>query len=147
MPTLPQIAFRTATVDDESAVVALWRACDLVVPHNRPEADFQRAVANVQSDVLLASLSGKIAGSAMVGDDGHRGWIYYLAVNPRCEKQGIGRALCSHAESWAHQKGLQKIQLMIRPDNENVRRFYERCDYEETPRLVMAKWLDKKAAR
>ncbi|MEM9225447.1 MAG: GNAT family acetyltransferase [Pseudomonadota bacterium] len=146
MPPLPQIAFRTATVDDQSAVVTLWRACDLVVPHNRPETGFHRAVTSAQSDVLVASVSGEIVGSAMVGDDGHRGWIYYLAVHPRCEKQGIGRSLCNKAERWGHQRGLRKIQLMTRPANENVRRFYERCDYEETPRLVMAKWLDKKAA-
>lgn len=77
----------------------------------------------------------------MVGDDGHRGWIYYLAVAPSRRNDGLGKALCEAAEDWARARGVRKIQLMIRPDNETVRQFYAKADYIETPRRVMAKWL------
>ncbi|MEM1088506.1 MAG: hypothetical protein AAGH90_12325, partial [Pseudomonadota bacterium] len=66
------ISIRKATVDDESAVVSLWEECGLIVPHNPPENDFRRAVESTSSDILIATESDRIIGSAMVGDDGHR---------------------------------------------------------------------------
>ena len=141
------LSIRPATVDDTSAVVLLWQRCDLIVPHNPPEKDFRRAVTGPSSDVLVAVQNSAIVGSAMVGDDGHRGWIYYLAVDPDVQRKGIGERLCTAAEAWAKARGLSKIQLMIRPSNEKVRQFYITAAYEETPRLVMAKWLGKESGR
>ena len=133
---------REASLTDEGPVLALWAACDLIVPHNDPRADFRFALNKQGSDVLLAlDSSERIVGSIMVGHDGHRGWIYYLATLPDMRNQGIGRACVEAAEVWLREHGVGKVQLMIRETNAAVQAFYERIGYEHTPRVVMAKWL------
>lgn len=77
----------------------------------------------------------------MVGHDGHRGWLYYLAAAPDRRGQGIGRSMVEAAERWLAARGVRKVQLMIRPTNTAVARFYDRLGYDEEPRVVMAKWL------
>lgn len=139
----PDTDIIAATVDDASAVVSLWRACGLVVDYNPPMADFLRAVEQPSSTVLLAYEGDELVGSVMVGDDGHRAWIYYLATDPAHQRSGIGQRLVAAAEAWAAARGARKIQLMIRPSNHPVKDFYLATGYSETPRLVMAKWLDK----
>ncbi|MEL6474372.1 MAG: GNAT family acetyltransferase [Pseudomonadota bacterium] len=141
-----QLDLRPATQADASAVVDLWDACDLTADHNPPVPDFARAVAGAASDILVAERDGALLGSVMVGDDGHRAWVYYLAVAPAERHTGLGRALMQAAEDWADERGARKLQLMIRPSNESVRAFYAACGYGETPRLVMAKWIDKEVA-
>jgi len=137
------IKLRKAAASDELAVLSLWEDCGLVASHNPPETDFRRAVDAPNADIILATTDDAIIGSAMVGDDGHRGWIYYLAVAPDAQRSGLGGELCAACEAWAGERGVRKIQLMIRPENQNVASFYTATGYEETPRLVMAKWLDK----
>jgi len=136
-----------ATVDDQSAVVSLWGTCDLIVSHNPPEGDFRRAIESENATILVARAAEVIIGTVMVGDDGHRAWIYYLATDPVHQRTGLGRALVDAAETWAAQRGARKIQLMIRPSNHDVQNFYTATGYNETPRLVMAKWLDKEMAQ
>src|ERR1700733_15632244 len=81
--SLMLLTVRSAVAEDEQAVVALWRACDLVASYNDPVADFRFAKAGPCSDVLVGlDAAGGIAGSVMVGHDGHRGWLYYVAADP-----------------------------------------------------------------
>lgn len=135
---------RTATSNDENAVVALWRACDLVVSYNDPAADFRFALGGLASDVLIgADTSGQIVGAVMVGHDGHRGWFYYVAADPLARGHGIGRQMVSAAEDWLRQHGVVKVQLLVRETNTKVIGFYDHLGYEETPRVIMAKWLDR----
>lgn len=125
--------------------MALWRACGLVVPHNDPAADFRFAKRGPNSDVLVGvNRSGRIAGSVMVGHDGHRGWIYYVAADPAARGEGIGRQMTSAAEEWLRQRGVPKVQLMIRETNTAVADFYAKVGYVTEPRVVMSKWLTKK---
>src|SRR5262249_14877172 len=77
-----------------------------------------------------------------IGHDGHRAWIYRLAVQPDRRHQNIGRALVHHAAGWAAMRGLRKIQLMIRDTNPDVQTFYAKLGYEVNPRTVMARWLE-----
>lgn len=137
------LVFRAATMADRSQVVALWQRCGLTAAHNPPEADFERAVASPSSDIVIAEADDRPLGCVMVGDDGHRAVVYYLGVDPAERKTGLGRQLMSQAEAWARARGARKLNLMIREDNTGVRAFYEAAGYEVTPRLVMAKWLDK----
>ncbi len=135
---------REASLTDEAEVLALWVECDLVVPHNDPSADFRFALNRQGSEVLLAlDESEVIVGSVMVGHDGHRGWIYYVAALPDARNRGIGRACVEAAEDWLRERAVGKVQLMIRETNSVVRTFYERIGYEHTPRVVMAKWLTR----
>jgi ribosomal protein S18 acetylase RimI-like enzyme len=136
------LTLRAARAEDEAAVIALWRACGLVVSWNDPFADFRRALGRGNSDILIAADSaGMIAGAVMVGHDGHRGWIYYLAVDPDRRRQGIGRKLVEAAQTWLRDRDIPKLQLMIRESNTDVLRFYERIGFENTPRVIMQKWL------
>lgn len=129
---------RSATQDDEAAVVALWRDCGLTVPYNDPAADFRFALGKPNSDVLVLD---DLSGSVMVGHDGHRGWLYYVAVAPRRRRKGLGRALVNAAEEWLKQRGVPKAQLMVRESNEAVAAFYQRLGYDPMPRINMQKWL------
>lgn len=135
------IPIRAAVDADQADIIALWHACGLVVSHNDLAADFRFALAGPASAVLVAEGEGGIIGSVMVGHDGHRGWLYYLAAAPERQGQGIGRALVAAAEAWLRVRGVPKVQLMIRPTNTAVARFYDRLGYAEEPRVIMAKRL------
>jgi ribosomal protein S18 acetylase RimI-like enzyme len=112
----------------------------LTAPHNDPVTDFRFALAKPSSDILVAEEAG-IIGALMVGHDGHRGWLYYVAVDPAHRKQGIGRALVGAAEKWLSQRGVPKVHLMVRETNEAVAAFYRRIGYDLMPRINMQKWL------
>ena len=127
------LTLRPAQAADEAAVVALWQACELVVSHNDPAADFRLARGRSNSDVLIAvDPQDVVVGAVMVGHDGHRGWIYYLAADPRRRRQGIGRKLVEAAELWLDARGIPKLQLMIRethePQNDNADPFLPAFD-------------------
>jgi ribosomal protein S18 acetylase RimI-like enzyme len=136
------LTIQSAVAEDEDAVVALWRSADLVAPYNDPVADFRFAKAGSCSDVLVAiDDAGAIAGSVMVGHDGHRGWLYYVAVSPALRGKGVGRRMIKAAEDWLVEKGVVKVQLLVRETNTAVVEFYEHLGFEVTPRVVMSKWL------
>ncbi len=138
------IAIRDAVPEDEAVVVALWHASGLVAVYNNPHRDFQFALAGAASIVLVA-VDGEtdgVVGSVMVGHDGHRGWLYYLASAPDERGRSIGRQLVEASEQWLRQRHVAKVQLLVRETNVAVTGFYEHLGYENTPRIVMAKWLD-----
>lgn len=139
-----RLTIRQAVPEDESGVVALWRACNLVTSYNDPAADFRFARAGACSDILVGEdETGRISGSVMVGHDGHRGWLYYVASSPDARGSGIGRQMVQAAEEWLRRRGVAKVQLMVRETNAGVVAFYERLGFEVTPRVVLAKWLDR----
>ena len=136
------LTIRAAVPADEPSVVALWHACDLVASYNDPAADFRFAKAGACSDVLVGEdATGRIVGSVMVGHDGHRGWLYYVSASPQSRGRGIGRQIVQAAEDWLRQRGVVKVQLLVRETNTKVVSLYEHLGYEVTPRIVMAKWL------
>lgn len=134
--------FKAAELADQAQTVALWKRCGLTTPQNLPEADFERAIMSSSSCVFVAILDDRVVGCVMVGDDGHRAVVYYLGVDPTVRIFGLGRQLMTEAETWAKARGATKLNLMVREDNKAVFDFYDAIGYEETPRLVMAKWLD-----
>jgi ribosomal protein S18 acetylase RimI-like enzyme len=136
------LTIRHAVPEDEPGVVELWRACDLVVSYNDPAADFRFARAGACSDVLVGEdETGRICGTVMVGHDGHRGWLYYVASTPQGRGSGIGRQMVQAGEEWLRQRGVVKAQLLVRETNTKVVSFYERLGFEVAPRVVMSKWL------
>lgn len=138
------LTIRTATPDDEIAVTALWRACGLVVSYNDPAADFRFALGGPASDILVGvEADSRVIGAVMVGHDGHRGWLYYVAADPTVRGKGVGRQMVSAAEDWLRRRGVVKVQLLVRETNTQVIGFYDHLGYEETPRVIVAKWLDR----
>jgi ribosomal protein S18 acetylase RimI-like enzyme len=135
------LKIRTANPEDESAIVDLWRACGLVASYNDPAADFAFAKAGACSDVLVGEDDGVIRASVMVGHDGHRGWLYYVASDPHSRGAGFGRQIVEAAENWLQLRGVVKVQLLVRETNTKVVAFYQHLGFEITPRVVLAKWL------
>jgi ribosomal protein S18 acetylase RimI-like enzyme len=128
-----------AAAGDAEAVVALWQAAGLTRPWNDPLADFRLALRTTDSTVFVAHDDGTITGSVMVGFDGHRGWVYYLAVSPDRRGQGIGKALMAAAEAWLRECGASKLQLMVRRDNVAAIGFYESLGLEKQDVVVLGK--------
>ncbi len=133
---------RAATLDDTEATIALWRACELTRPWNDPSADFARAVTGTASAVLLAERGGALVGGVMVGCDGHRGWVYYLAVAPGARRGGTGRALMTAAEAWLRAAGAPKLQLMVREGNAEALAFYAALGLERQPVVTLGRFLE-----
>ena len=138
---LEQVTFRSFATADRDPLLKLWRACDLTRPWNDPEDDIRQCLANSSSALLIAEQDRRLCGSVMMGCDGHRGWVYYLAVDPCCRHQGVGRALMAQAENWMRERDVPKIQAMIRSDNLAVRGFYGRLDYRDGDVQLVQKWL------
>lgn len=122
---------------------ALWQACGLTRPWNDPYADFSRAVEGQSSAVLgMYDVGGTLVGTAMVGVDGHRGWVYYVAAAPDRRGEGIGRALMKAAEDWIIDRGMPKVHVMVRRSNTAVAGFYDALGYEEQDTMVLGRRFD-----
>jgi ribosomal protein S18 acetylase RimI-like enzyme len=129
--------------DRNDDAVALWHATGLTRPWNDPHADLMRALAGPTSTVLGAQdADGCLLGTAMVGHDGHRGWVYYLAVHPDRRRSGLGRQLMQASELWLRDRGVPKVNLMVRTANTAVVAFYESIGYEKGGVVVLGKFLD-----
>ena len=127
---------------DAGAVIALWAACGLTRPWNDPHADFARALAGPGSTVLVVREGGGIAASVMVGHDGHRGWVYYLAVDPSRRRGGLGRAMMATAKDWLRARGIPKLQLMVREGNDAALSFYAALGLERQPVVTLGRFLE-----
>ncbi|MEL7543582.1 MAG: GNAT family acetyltransferase [Pseudomonadota bacterium] len=133
---------RVASADDRDAVIALWKACGLTRAWNDPVRDFDTARASNASDVFVIEADNVIIASVMVGHDGHRGAVYYLAVAPSHQRQGVGRALMQHAEDWCVARGMWKLNLMVRDDNQDALGFYAALGYAHGHTTQLARWID-----
>ena len=129
--------------EDEDAVIALWRRCDLVRPWNDPSKDIRRKL-QVRPELFLVGLrEGKIIASVMAGYEGHRGWLNYLAVDPAHQRQGYARSIVEEAEQLLRQAGCPKINLQVRTTNEGVIEFYRRIGYLVDEVVSMGKRLEQ----
>jgi len=137
---------RGAVEEDEAAVVALWRACGLVVGNGDPVRDFRAVRARPASDILVAiGADGMPIGSIAVGYDSNRGWLHYVSVDPTRRGHGVGRDLVRAAEEWLAARDVIDIHLTVRSGNTDVVRFYERIGYGTAPSIMMEKVLRKPA--
>ena len=127
---------------DVAAVIALWQACGLTRPWNDPAADIALARRGPNSTILIGRTDNDIVATAMVGHDGHRGWVYYVATNPDRRAKGFGRAIMDAAEDWLRAAGIAKLQLLVRRENARAGAFYQSIGYAEAQTIVFAKWLD-----
>jgi ribosomal protein S18 acetylase RimI-like enzyme len=127
---------------DVADVIALWQACGLTRPWNDPTADIALARRGPNSAILTGRDGDAMIATAMVGHDGHRGWVYYVAVDPARREKGFGRAIMDAAEDWLRQAGIAKLQLMVRRENAKAGAFYQSIGYAESQTIVFAKWLD-----
>ena len=115
---------------DIPEVIALWQRCGSTRPWNDPARDIAVARKDTNATVLLGrDDGGALVASVLVGHDGHRGWVYYVTVDPDHRLEGYGRAIMAAAEGWLRARGIEKIQLMVRGDNARVHAFYQSLGY------------------
>jgi ribosomal protein S18 acetylase RimI-like enzyme len=132
---------RSFTEADTARVVELWNECGLVRPWNDPHKDIARKAA-VQPDLFLVGEDdGRVTATAMLGFDGHRGWVSYLAVDPSARGLGYAAALMAEGERLLIELGCPKIMLMVRAENAAVVALYEHLDYATESTIVMGKRL------
>ena len=123
------------------AAVALWHQVGLTRPWNDPAEDLQRAISSPSSTVLAGTHDDNLTATAMVGDDGHRGWVYYLAVRPDARGSGHSRAMMNACEKWLAERDVPKLQVMVRADNADVRGFYTSLGYRPSDVAVFQREL------
>jgi ribosomal protein S18 acetylase RimI-like enzyme len=121
-------------------VVALWqRVFGYGTAHNAPHFAIDKKLAAGDGLFFVAEAGGKVVGSVMAGYDGHRGWIYSLAVLPEYRGRGLGSRLMRHAEERLKRLGCPKINLQIMQENEGVQAFYRKLGYQTEQRISMGK--------
>ena len=136
------IVIRSYHESDKNDVIQLWKECDLVVPWNDPQQDIERKMAIQPELFLIGLMNNEIVATSMTGYDGHRGWVYYLAVKPKYQKQEIGRQLMKEAEDRLLELGCPKLNIMVRSTNFEVINFYKAIGYEVDAVTNMGKRLE-----
>lgn len=123
------LSIRAFREQDQDEVIALWRECGLVVPHNDPAKDIARKLRVGRELFLVGTERGGIVATVMGGYEGHRGWINYLAVKPAARRRGYGEAMMQAVEGRIEALGCPKINLQVRSSNAQVIAFYEAIGY------------------
>lgn len=140
------LQIRPYRFDDEEVVVALWATCQLIGPLNNPHQDIARKLRVNPEWFLVGELDGKIVATCMVGYEGHRGWINYLAVAPECQRRGVARQIMDEVERLLRQVGCPKINLQVRTANAQVIEFYKSIGFKVDDVISMGKRLETNEA-
>ena len=125
----------------QDAVVDLWEKCSLAVPQNDPVEDIERKVVFQPELFFVALLEGKVIGSIMVGYEGHRGWLNYMAVLPEHRRCGYGRRLVEKAVAELKRLGCLKVCLQVRRSNLSVIEFYKHLGFKDDDVVSLGKRL------
>jgi ribosomal protein S18 acetylase RimI-like enzyme len=139
----PDTAFdlRDFQLADEQAVINLWQTCKLLRPWNDPHRDIRRKLASSDGGFWVGHVGPRLIASIMVGYDGHRGSVNYLAIDPAFAGRGYGRLLMERAEAFLLQTECPKVNICVRRDNEAVLAFYDSLAYEQDDVVVLGKRL------
>jgi ribosomal protein S18 acetylase RimI-like enzyme len=139
---MPDFCIRPFEPADETAVIHVWQVCQLTVPQNNPQKDIARKLQVNPEWFLVGTLGDVLIGTCMVGYEGHRGWINYLAVHPDYQRQGFARRLMAQAETLLRAAGCPKINLQVRHTNTAVIRFYESLGFRDDKVISLGKRLE-----
>jgi ribosomal protein S18 acetylase RimI-like enzyme len=138
MATIRQ--FHDAT--DRAQVIDLWRRVfGYEDAHNEPSLSITRKLAVADGLFFVATESTRVVGTVMAGYDGHRGWLYAVAVHPEMRGTGLGGSLVRAAENALAALGCVKINLQLVASNESTAAFYRSLGYAVEPRVSMGKLL------
>jgi len=122
---------------DREPLVELWRTVfPDDPPHNEPESVIDAKLA-VDDLIFVAEHQSEIVGACLAGYDGHRGWLYAVAVHPDNRRSGIGTTLIEHTLRELKSIGCFKVNLQIRSTNTAVASFYESIGFKSEDRLSM----------
>lgn len=137
--------FQIQTYNDKmhrAQVIRLWeKTFGYATARNAPALVIDKKLAVDDGLFFVGIKNGEVIGTVIAGYDGHRGWIYSLAVLSMYQKQGIGSALLSHAERKLSALGCVKINLQVLEENDAVEKFYIANGYSIEKRISMGKEL------
>lgn len=126
---------------DKQALISLWEEVfPNAAPHNQPARVIEAKLA-VDDLIFVADQDGLILGACQAGYDGHRGWLYGVAVAPDQRRRGIGTGLVEFALEALSQLGCGKVNLQIRSGNTPVAEFYHKLGFQVEERLSMGRHL------
>lgn len=137
-----RVEIRPFVITDEAAVIALWERCELIRPWNDPGKDIRRKLHMRPDLLLVGDVDGEIVTTVMVGYEGHRGWINYLAVAPEHQRKGFGRRMMDEAERLLRKEECPKVNLQVREANEAAIKFYQSLGYSADKVISMGKRLE-----
>lgn len=142
-PTADGVTIRVYQPEDFASLQALWEAVfSNDAPRNRAEHSVPAKLAYDPEGLIVAvDADGAVIGTVMSGYDGHRGWLYAVAVSPDHRGQRLGEALVRAAEARLAALGCVKVNLQIRAENAAVARFYHRLGYQVEQRISMGRVL------
>jgi ribosomal protein S18 acetylase RimI-like enzyme len=126
---------------DTERVVDLWSRCGLLRPWNDPRKDITRKLAVQRELFMVGELDGALVAAMMVGYEGHRGWVNYLAVEPQLQGRGLGRQMMAEAERRLAALGCPKVQLQVREGNDAALAFYRTLGYTQDAVVNLGKRL------
>lgn len=114
-----KVAIRPLTIHDYEALVALWGRAGLNYRRQGRDSrgSFARQLEGGKVTILGAEAEGRLIGSVMVSEDGRKGWINRLAVDPRYRRQGLGARLIAAAEEELKGRGMTVIAALIEAEN------------------------------
>ena len=140
--TESSLLIRPFQTEDEDALVALWKMCELTVPWNNPHKDIARKL-QVQPELFLVGILGNsLIATVMGGYEGHRGWINYLAVHPDFQGKKYGQEIMISVETLLREMGCPKINLQIRRGNDRIKSFYQKLGFSNDHVVSMGKRLE-----
>ena len=140
--TESSLLIRPFQTEDEDALVALWKMCELTVSWNNPHKDIARKL-QVQPELFLVGiLDSSLIATVMGGYEGHRGWINYLAVHPDFQEKGYGQEIMNSVETGLREMGCPKINLQIRTGNNKIASFYQKLGFTNDHVVSMGKRLE-----
>jgi ribosomal protein S18 acetylase RimI-like enzyme len=150
MTTSATLSIRCFDASDTDAVVALWQEAfpeyrDVARPQRNPQLSIANKLATQPELFFVAALGERIVGTVMGGYDGHRGWLYSLAVDESLRRHGIGTRLVAHVENALTERGCPKLNLQVLSAKADVRAFYEALGYRADAVISLGKRLGELA--
>jgi ribosomal protein S18 acetylase RimI-like enzyme len=140
------IAIRVFEERDTDEVIALWMECfpeyrDASRPQRNPRLSIANKLAMQPELFFVGVVDGRMGATVMVGYDGHRGWMYSLAVAESLRGRGYARALVHHAEGALAALGCPKLNLQIMANKPELRDFYAKLGYQADEVVSLGKRL------
>lgn len=126
---------------DESRVISLWQQCNLIVPQNDPHEDIKKKMEFQPTLFFVGTVNDEVIASIMVGYEGHRGWINYMAVLPEYQNKGFGCQLVDKAITELRKLGCLKVNLQVRENNKEVIEFYKNLGFSNDRVVSLGKHL------
>lgn len=136
-----ELIIRKYEEKDEEQVVNLWEQCNLFVPQNDPHEDIRKKIEFQPNLFFVGTVNDEVIVSIMVGYEGHRGWINYMAVLPEYQNKGCGHQIVNKGIAELKKMGCLKVNLQVRENNKDVIEFYENLGFSNDRVVSLGKHL------